>query len=227
MALASVALNSARSVYLNDRGKQIWSDTLLLPHLQEAYRDLVLALTLNGLSILKEKSSAITVNVGDTSLTLPADFYEPIRLRERDFSSSNPDDYIDMIQTDFPSDTNPDVTLRMWSYNQQVIKLIGATTKRSVLLFYLGGLTVPSSSASDLIFALAENFLAPQTAAYAAGSTGNLALASQLLYIPDIQLGVSGGKLSQIIRINVKNMQGLPVRRIPYHRAIRTKRSAF
>src|SRR3990167_910066 len=102
MANAVDALDSAR-VYLNDTAKQNWSDVKLLPYLKEAYRDMLISLWLNGIPIMREKtSSPIDVAIGALTLTLPADFVEPIKLKER--SDGTNDSYVDMHEKVFEPD---------------------------------------------------------------------------------------------------------------------------
>lgn len=222
MALASEALDSAR-VYLNDTANQIWSNTKLLPFLKEAYRDLLVQLWLNGIPVIKEKTSTpIEVAAGDLSLTLPADFIEPIRLKERLDGTS--DSYSDMTEKEFEPDYSQSESLNYWAFREGAIQFVGATTAREILLYYWKSLTVPTAANSALGFTFAEIFLGPQTAGYASGSVGNLTLAGQLLYIPPDNLGVAGSKLDAIIRANIKGQQSLPARRIPFRRANRSRR---
>ena len=208
MALASEALDSART-YLNDQGKQIWSDALLIPFLKEAYKDLLLALKLNEIPVIMEKSAAITVNIGATTLTLPADIVEPVKLKERLFGSS--ESFINMSEKAWEPDITQSSTLRYWAWREEVLELVGATTKREVLLFYIKTLTAPTLASSSLGFINAETYLGPKTAVYAASSLGNSTLAGEANRIAE-------DKLEIIIRYNVKNKQGLPVRRLPYNR---------
>lgn len=225
MANATVALDSAR-VYLNDVGQQIWTDTALIPYLKEAYKDLMIQLWLNGIPVIREKTSTpIVVPASSTPviLTLPADLVEPIGLKERAQGSSEP--WISMTETDFEPDTKPDVNLRYWAWREENINLVGATNNREVQLRYLKSLTIPTTTNSPLGFIFSEFFLGPQTAAYAAGSVGNVSLAQELLFIhgSPTQMGIAGAKLDGIIRANVKGQQNLPARRIPYRRFARSR----
>jgi hypothetical protein len=220
MALASVALDSART-YLNDVNSQIWTDTVLLPYLKEAHRDMLLVLWLNGLPVIKEKSSTINVTALATTLTLPSDLIEPIWLKERSQGSS--DQWIEMTETEFEPDRNKETTLNYWTWREEVIAFVGATTNREVLLRYWKSLAAVTTASSALGFILAEAFLGPQTAGYAAGSVGNLTLAGELLFVQSQQVGVAGSKLDMIVRANVKGQQNLPARRIPYRRFSRSR----
>lgn len=223
MATAQVALDSART-YLNDQGQQIWTNALLLPFLKEAHRDLLLTLLHNGIPVIREKSAAINITaVTGLIVTLPADLVEPISLKERAQTSTSVTDYVSMEEKDFEPDTPQTTELRYWCWREEAINLVGATTARTVLLRYLKSLATITAVGDSLGFILAEIFLGPQTAAYAANSVGNKTLASELAYIKGKQDGVAGSRLSQIVAINVKGMQNLPARRIPYRRYPRSK----
>jgi hypothetical protein len=216
MALASEALNSART-FLNDTGKQIWTDTKLLPFLKEAYRDLLIQLWLNGIPVLREDTTIpITVLTGAVVITLPADLLEPIGLKERLLGSTSIEDYAPMSEKAFEPDTVQTTELRYWSWREEQIQLVGALTDRQVLLRYWKTLTIPTSAASVLGFLFAEAYLGPKTTAYAAASTGNSTLAEEADSKAEI-------RLDQVIRANTKGQQSLPTRRIPYRRARRTR----
>lgn len=115
MALASVAFDSARS-YLNDVGAQLWTNTILLPFIKEAHRDLLAVLWLNGIPVIKEQSAAINVTaVTGVTLTLPADLLEPISLSERAQTSSLLSDYVPMAETDWDPNIAQSDSLRYWN----------------------------------------------------------------------------------------------------------------
>lgn len=221
MATAQAALDSAR-VYLNDVGQQIWTNTTLLPYLKEAHRDLLLLLWLNGIPVIREKSASINVTaVSGVTLTLPNDLLEPIWLKERPQGSS--EDWIPMIEMEFEPDIPQADTLRYWCWREEAINFVGATTNRSVLLRYWKGLTTIIDATTNLGFILAEAFLGPQTAGYAAGSVGNITLAQEMLYVKDVNIGIAGSKLHMIIQSNIKGQQNLPARRIAYRRFSRSR----
>lgn len=208
MATAKEVFDSARAVYLNDAGGQVFTDSVLLPHLKEAHRDLQLHLLINGLPVIREKSDVIPVVALSTELTLPADFIEAISLKERGSSS---DEWVSMTEKDFEPDYQQSTTLIFWCNRDEKIMLVGATTNREVLLRYNKGLTLPKDETSQMGFRLAEVFLAAQTAQYAARALGSDSLADDCLKAAEL-------KLDLVVRANIKGQQSLPVRRIPYRR---------
>ena len=239
MATAQTVYTQASSVYLNDAAQQIWTNTVLAPHLAEAYRDLLLVLWLNGLPVIREKSAVITVPANSASLgspssgpsLLPADIFEPIWLKER--ASGSSDSWDPMNEQDFEKDVTIQLTyLKFWAWRKEDIKFPaqpagggsfnGSSTARDILLQYYRAPTIPVGVTDPLGFLFAEIFLSPQTAGYAAGSVGNITLSKELLCIPGVNIGVAGSKLDQLIRANVKGQQNLPARRIPYRRFARS-----
>lgn len=216
MSTAITALDSARS-YLNDVGKSIWDDSTLLPYLKEAHRDLQIMLWLNGLPVLKEKSAIIQVTAGSLNLdpNQPTDLIEPIWMKER--ASGSSEDYVTITEGDWESDlVRLDINLNFWIWREEKINFKGASSNREVLLRYWKGLTTPTNENSVLGFIFAEVFLGPQTAQYAARSVGNPTLANECL-------DTAKEKLDIIIRANVKGMQGMSARRIPYRRFSRNR----
>ncbi len=221
MATAATALTSART-YLNDVGQQIWTDVILLPFLKEAHKDLLLVLWLNGIPVIREKSASISVAALSTTLTLPTDLLEPISLKERAVGETNAN-WQSMTETEFEPDKLMDITLKYWTWREEAIQFVGSTTAREVLLRYWKSSVDITTTSSNLGFLLAEVFLGPQTAGYAAGSVGNTTLAGELLYINGVNVGVAGARLDMILRANIKGMQSLPARRIPYRRSARSQ----
>lgn len=216
---AGVACTSART-FLNDVGSQIWTDAILIPYVKEAHRDLLSILWLNGLPVLREKSAILPVNANVTSLTI-TDMVDPIWIKERARNSS--EDWIPMTETDFEPDRNRDTMLKYWTWREEILNFIGATTDRDVLVRYIKQISVITNTGDSLGFLLAEYFVGPQTAGYAAGSVGNITLAKELLYVPNENIGVAGARLDTIIKANVKGQQNLPARRIPYRRFARSR----
>lgn len=221
MATATTALDSART-YLNDVGKQLWTDAILIPYLKEAHKDLLLVLWLNGIPVIKEKSASINVTaVSGVTLTLPSDLLEPIELKERTQGSS--ENWIPMTETDWEPDISQTNTLRYWTWREEAVNFVGATTNRSVLMRYWKSIATITAASDALGFILSEAFLGPQCAGYAAGSIGNTSLASDLLWVQGVTSGIAGAKLDMIVRANIKGQQGLPARRIPYRRFARSR----
>src|SRR5258708_8052637 len=78
----SVVLNTARTL-LNDDAASLWTDATLLQKFQQAHRELQIELRLSACPVMKSIANDISVLANATTLTLPADFQEPILLREK------------------------------------------------------------------------------------------------------------------------------------------------
>lgn len=228
MATALVALDSART-YLNDVNSQIWTDAVLLPYLKEAHRNLMLVLWLNGIPVIKERTTTLsnvpvnTTVIGFSTVpALPADLIEPIELKERAYGSS--EQWIPMEERSWESDAVvQDASLNAWTWRKEALNFLGATSARAILLKYWKSLAILTSSGDALGFLFAEAFLGPQTAGYAANAVGNETLAKELLWIRNVNAGIAGSSLDMIIKANIKGMQNLPARRIGYRRSVRPR----
>jgi hypothetical protein len=213
MALASVALQTAR-VLLNDAAATLWTDTTLLPYLQEAHREMQVRLSLAGLPVVKTVSTVLSVPLGTVDLTVvanyPTDLIEPIDLYERKVGESE-SGFVEMSEvSELPTQAQSD-RLNYWLWESEKIKLLGATVATEVRVRYTKGLTVPASGASSIGVAYGEIYLGARTAALAAHATDN-----QTLYEAQSQEALM--KLDDIVGLNIKGQQGLPKRRLPYRR---------
>lgn len=210
MATAKDAIQIARSLLNDDLGTR-WSDAILLPKLQIAHRELQADLELNSIPVTSTESIVLTVPAGATNLgvTQPADLIEPLSMMERDVGGSA-DDFDEMIEVAFIPQLAQDTTLLYWCWQTELIKLLGATTNREVLLRYTRSLTVPATINSDIGFIAGELFLGARIAYLASGDERF-----------DVQAQTN---LDKVIRANVKGMQGLVRRRRPYQDRRRSDR---
>lgn len=167
MANASVALQSAR-VCLADPFALTWTDPILLPSLQEAYRTLVVALRVYSINVIKRQNVVLTVPIGTTILNgvtnFPTNLVNPISLMERDPGTDN-ESFMDMIETSFVPVIDQTTTLRFWAWMGEQIMLVGASSIREILLRYESTLTPPVTVNDPLNFIQAESYLGPKTAA--------------------------------------------------------------
>jgi len=212
-ALAGQVLDSAR-VHLNDVGKTIWPDSVLLPFLQEAHRELRTVVILNGIPVINEVTAVLSVPAQTTDLSTvagyPTDMIVPIWMKERQVGQTNTD-FIDMTSRDFVPNINMDVWLFWWCWREEKIFLVGSLNAEEVQLRYRRTLATPTTISSSVGWLNAENYLSYRTAALACQSIGELEKHDKLSATAGINLDI-------VIRLNVKQMQGLPARRRPYHR---------
>lgn len=189
---ASVALTTARTL-LNDDGGSLWTDVVLLPKLVQAFRELEARLRISAASIMRVSTSA-TVSAGGLVYPTIADINEPIRLWEK--AVGDPDsNYGQMTEYDPLPITPQTALLNYWQWDGTNLNLLGATADRVVRVLYWRNLTEPTVNTSSLIFIDAELYLAPRTAALAAGSVGEADKFTAMSSVAD-------GNLTLVIQAN-------------------------
>ena len=169
---AFVALQSART-YLNDINGVTWTDSVLMPILQEAHRELVQELDLNGVGVLKQQTSPILVPAGSLDLgnNQPYNILEPISMLERD-PGEDPEFFINMVQVNFLPEVDPSQDLGYWSFNQQVIAFVGATQDKEVILRFKGWIPTPGLTTDQIGVISGARFLGARIAAIACDTVG-------------------------------------------------------
>jgi hypothetical protein len=136
---AEDALNLARSL-ANDAAGAVFSDTVLMPFLNSAYRALQRPLAEAGVSVLIAQvclDLPLTNGVTPTSLSdvsspqLPTDLLAPHQLWEQATGSSDLFTPMEKITGGLPN-FQPGCYLRMWEWRTDTIQLIGATQEITV-----------------------------------------------------------------------------------------------
>jgi hypothetical protein len=215
MSLATVfqVLDSART-HLDDELGISWPDQRLLPKFQESHRELKQALVLNGIPVIHQVTAVLSVPANTTDLTTvtgyPTDMITPIWMKERQTGQDN-SDFVDMTQVDFLPNIDQDIWLFWWCWIGQKITLVGSLNAEQIQLRYNKDLSVPTLVSDDIGIILGEGFLSYRTAALAAQASKDWNLMKLLNNQAELAK-------SQIIRLNVKQIQAMPARRRPYHR---------
>jgi hypothetical protein len=187
------ALNLARAL-LNDTAGSVFTDTLLMPLLNSAYRGLQRELAENGVSVLAEQQdlalatdpvSGITpTEISDVSSPqLPTDCLAPHMLWER-ATANTTDVFVPMEKfTSGGSMLNlqPSSYLRLWEWREDKVNLIGATQAITVRIRYEKVLPLLTLGTDPVQIRSATDPLGFATAALAARSRGARALAQDLL----------------------------------------------
>ena len=192
-AQAEDALTLARAL-LNDSAGAVFTDTLLMPLLNSAYRGLQRELSENGVSVLTEQQDIeLDVNSGtgvtNTELSdvsspqLPADCLAPHMLWER-ATANTTDVFVPMEK--FMSggsmlNLQPCTYLRLWEWREDKINLIGATQSITVRVRYEKVLPQITLGTDPVLIRSSTDPLAFATAALASRSRGARALAQDLL----------------------------------------------
>jgi len=224
---AEDALTLARAL-LNDSAAAVFTDTLLMPFLNSAYRGLQRELAENGVSVLAEQQDiALSVDpttgvtpteLSDTSSPqLPTDCLAPHMLWERATANTS-DVFIPMEK--FMSggsmlNLQPSTYLRLWEWREDKINLIGATQSITVRIRYEKILPLLTLGTDPVQIRSATDPLGFATAALAARSRGARALAQDLL-------GTAQMAVENLIERYVRPEQTKGRRRMPYshHRRI-------
>jgi len=214
MPLASAALNEAR-LLLNDTAAKLYTDTILLPVLRKAYRELQQELVDNGIATAKEATAALTVPANTTAIVsggtpaLPTDLLYPIELHER-FAGQTDIDYVEMDERPWPPDVTQISRLQYWTWAEGEIKTPGATGITVLRIRYWKDLAAIVDGTTNIPILDSTTFLAARTASIAAFSIGGAPTKSQVLQ------GDADKALETLLSTAVKNRQAMPVRRQPF-----------
>ena len=224
---ASVVMARA-AFFLNDAAQLRWTNTALLPALQAAYDELGEILEENNVPATNEvaanfhiTATTVTDIGGTTGPALPVDLIEIQRLEERTWQSS--EDFTEMVRTEFlPSYTIQTSDLIYWTWQNQIIQFIGATTDREVKISYVG-LTIGTITgpASNIALFNAKTFLSYRTAALACEFNGeNPSRADKLNSFALLAI-------ERLENISAKGRQAIAVRRRPFMATYKSNRSTW
>lgn len=181
---AEDALNLARSL-ANDAAGVVFTDTVLMPFLNAAYRTLQRELAENGVTVLVGQADidlpltdglTPTVLSDSSSPQLPADCLAPHSLWEMVTGSTDIFLPMEKIVGGLPN-FQPGAYLRMWEWLEDQINLIGATQAITVRIRYEKVLPTLVYGTDLVQIRSSTDPLAYSTAAMAARSRGQRALA--------------------------------------------------
>jgi hypothetical protein len=215
------ALTLARAL-VNDTSGAVFTDTLLMPLLNSAYRGLQRELAENGVSVLMEQQDIeldqiVLTGVTNTEISdvsspqLPTDCLMPHVLWERATANTG-DVFVPMEK--FTSgggmlNLQPSTYLRLWEWREDKINLIGATQSITVRVRYEKVLPILTLGTDPVQIRSATDALGYATAALAARSRGARALAVDLL-------GAAQTAIENLINRYIRPEQTTGRRRKPY-----------
>jgi hypothetical protein len=218
---AEDALTLARAL-VNDTSGAVFTDTLLMPLLNSAYRGLQRELAENGVSVLMEQQDIeldqnVSTGVTNTEISdasspqLPTDCLMPHVLWERATANTG-DVFVPMEK--FTSgggmlNLQPSCYLRLWEWREDKINLIGATQSITVRVRYEKVLPILTLGTDPVQIRSATDALGYATAALAARSRGARALAVDLL-------GAAQTAIENLINRYIRPEQTTGRRRKPY-----------
>jgi hypothetical protein len=183
---ASVVLATARTL-LNDDAATNWTDAALIPKLQQAHKELQIKLRRAAAPVMKNQYTEVLAANATVFATPPADLVAPIQLWETT-SGGLANTYALMTEADPLPNVVQAATLVWWAWKEEVVTFIGSTAIRQVLMLYWRSLTLPQVNTDPIGFINGELYLAPRTAAIAAGSVGQAAEMGTLAAMADASL---------------------------------------
>jgi hypothetical protein len=212
MALLTSTVLTEVKALLNDPTGSIYPDVALIPLLNKSYRELQVKLGSLGIGTTREVKVAMPLPIGNTTLDegtgLPSDFLYPIEIAERLYGTDAI--YERMDETEWEPDLKPMDRLLYWSWREENLKFVGATTNRELLIRYikqLGPLTDPTTVVQ---ISESQSWLAQRTASLAALLLGaNPSRAEALIR----DLYGEQGPWEDLKATKVKRLQNIPVRR--------------
>lgn len=190
---ASVVLATARTL-LNDDAATNWTDAALIPKLQQAHKELQIKLRRAAAPVMKNQYTEVLAASATGFVTPPADLVAPIQLWETS-SGGAVNTYALMTEADPLPNVVPTTTLIWWSWRDEFVTFIGSSAIRQVLMLYWKSLALPAANTDLIGFINGELYLAPRTAALAAGSVGQAAEMQALATLAD-------GSLNEVILSN-------------------------
>jgi hypothetical protein len=189
---AEDALNLARSL-MNDAAGMVFSDAVLMPLLNSAYRGLQRELAENGVSVFVAQidmplplTGGLTPSaISDTSSPqLPTDLLAPHALWEVVTGSTDVFIPMEKITGGLPN-LQPAPYLRIWEWREDRINLVGATQAITVRIRYEKALSALVLGTDPVQIRSATDPLAYATAAMAARARGARALAADMVAAAD------------------------------------------
>lgn len=208
--LASDVMASA-AVRLNDQAQSDYTNTVLLPLLADAWKELQLELHLNGSLALEKIEAVVTLPANATSFTTagiyPSDLLEPQRIQERHVGDTY---WKPVTETTWPPDYVPTEYIQYWSESQQDIITPGATVANQIRIFGIKSLSDITSANDPLPINNCQPYLVNRTAALAARFRGNNPTRANALD----QMAVMA--LTKLMQVNAKSKQGTRTRRRPF-----------
>jgi hypothetical protein len=174
---------------LNDSQGNLFTDTILLPYANSAYRKIQRAIgnacgggfiqddALLVVPAVSGVDTSLQVSITDASAPpnqLPTDLLLPLKLWERRNGSAN--DFLEMVDLSqhggLPSRAQ-DVTLSVWEWRADGIYFLGATVDTQIRLRYLKAYPDFTDATSPVLVRNAQEAIAYATAALAAWSRGS------------------------------------------------------
>lgn len=225
MMASDIYIRSA--ALLNDQDLAVFTYTVQEPYLNQAIDDLKEEMELNNVPVTNVTSAVIPVAIGENTIgdttgpQLPSDLVEIQALYEKQTGVT--EDYLMMTRFDYLPLVEFQVELLMyWSWQGEIIRLLGATTDRDVKIEYIGSVISAVTSSTDTITVInSKSFLAYRTAALCAQFIGENIERSTALNM-EARLA-----LNKMLGIVTKGRQAINTRRRPFMSAYKSTGGGF
>lgn len=218
---------------MNDTARTVYTYTAQIPYLNMALSELEEYFQLSNIPVTNKTSASITVTAGTKLIrpvdgvgngaapNYPTDLVEIQGIYERLAGTTDP--YIPLTKREFLPHTIDDLpteALQYWTWENQQIVFVGATTDRDVKLDYIATLFPEVTAASDSIGVInAKSFLQYRTAGLCTRFIGeNPTRAEELDTFAALAL-------DRVTGIGAKARQSITTRRKPFMAAY--KRRSF
>ena len=174
---------------LNDAQGNLFTDTVLLPYANSAYRKLQRAIGNAGgggfiqddvllvVPAVAQTDTSLQISISDASAPpnqLPTDLLLPVKIWERPNLSS--DDFVEMVDLSqhggLPSRVQ-DVTLSVWEWRADGIYFVGATQDTQIRLRYVKAYPDFTDATSPVLVRNSQEAIAYATAALAGWARGS------------------------------------------------------
>lgn len=184
MAILASQILSGVKPLLNDPQGLVYTDSALIPLLSKAYRELQTRLSRAGMGPTKEVVERVPVTAGTLFLGdgagLPVGLLYPIELKEGPLGAPLTE-FVTMEERNWEPLQQQGAELRVWTWREEQIKFVGATTDRDVYIRYMKGLASIGDINTPIQILGSELFLEARTASIAAGVLGENYTRAQVL----------------------------------------------
>lgn len=212
MALVAGEILSEIKGLMNDPAGSIYPDGALIPLLNKSYRELQIKLGALGISVTRNVVGTSFLLSGIKTLGdgsgLPSDLIYPIELGER--RSGSDDNYTLMHETEWEMDREATDHLEVWTWREESLWFVGATTDRQLLIRYVKSLAPVTDGTSPILINDSQTWLAQRTASMASLLLGHNPSRAEALVT---DLYSANGPWEDLKATKVKRLQNIPVRR--------------
>lgn len=208
---------------MNDSLRTVYTYTAQMPYLNMALNELQEHFALNNIPVTSQTSAVITIPIAATAVNpvdgggvvtapnYPSDLVEIQQIGER--AAGSVDAFVAMVRRDNVSQTIDPMpsSLRVWAWEDQRIKLTGATSIREIKIDYIKNLFAEVTSETAVLGVInSASFLHFRTAALCSQFIGeNQSRASELDTFAILALDRATG-------ISTKAKQSINTRRRPF-----------